>query len=101
MPCKPNEIAVIWLELNGAGKINRVNVKHIIGQLAKIMVGAEVVVRFNAKCYRGNVANLLDWAPPQQKKKTSKIQKPVKENNASRKKKAAKVSVYAYLRIAV
>ena len=46
MPCKPNKIAVKWLESKDAGKTNRVNVKHVVGQLAEIAVGAEVVMKF-------------------------------------------------------
>ena len=60
MPCKPNEIAVKWLESKDAGKTNRVNVKHVVGQFAEIVVGAEVVMRFNAKHYRSTVADLVD-----------------------------------------
>ena len=37
----PNEIVVKWLEFKDAGKIN---VKHAIGQLAKVAVGAKVVM---------------------------------------------------------
>ena len=64
VPREPNLIAVKWLELKDAGQTNRINVKHVIGQLTEIAVGAEVVARFNAKRYRGRVANLLDWDPP-------------------------------------
>ena len=35
-------------ERSHAGKTNHVNVKQVIGQLAEIAVGAEVVVRFSA-----------------------------------------------------
>ena len=81
-----------WLELKDAGKTNHINVKHVVGQLAEIAVGAEVV-RFNAKCYCGTVTDLLDWAPPKKKHKPSKVQKLVKEKeNEKKKKKSAKVS---------
>ena len=39
--CTPNEIIVKWLELKDAGKIN---MKHAIGQLAKVAVGAKIVM---------------------------------------------------------
>ena len=70
--------------------------KHVIGQFVEIAVGAEVVVRFNAKRYRGMVADLLDWDSP--KKKPTKEKK-----NERKKKKLAKVSsayvrMYAYVR---
>ena len=79
MPRKPNEIAVKRLELKDAGRTNRVNMKHVIGQFVEIAVGAEVVVRFNAKRYRGMVADLLDWDSPKKK--------PTKEKKNERKKK--------------
>ena len=75
MPRRPNEIKVKWLESKDAGKTHCINVKHVVGQLTDIVVGAEVVVRFNAKCYRGTVTNLLNWAPPKKKHKPSKVQK--------------------------
>ena len=82
-----------WLESKDAGKTDHINIKHIVGQLAEIVVGAEVVVRFNAKCYRGTATDLLDRAPPKKKHKPSKVQKPAKEKeNEKKKKKSAKVS---------
>ena len=79
MPRRPNEIAVKWLESRDAGKTHRVNVKHVVGQLADIAVGAEVSVRFNAKRYRGTVTDLLGWEPPKKKSKPSQPRKE-KEN---------------------
>lgn len=64
---KANEISVEWLELKDAGKIHRVNVKHIICQLSEIAVGKQVIVRLNTHQYRAKVADLLDWAPPKPK----------------------------------
>jgi len=92
MPRKANEIAVKWIESKDAGKTNRVNVKHVIGQLADIAVGAEVTVRFNAKRYRATVADLLDWVPPTKKTKPAMKQKLRKEKKDKQKKKSAKVS---------
>ena len=94
MPRKPNEIAVKWLESKDTGKTNCINVKHVVGQLAEITVGAEVVVMFNAKRYCGTVADLLDWDPPKKKKQT-------KEENEKKNKKSAKVSAYVRMRIFV
>ena len=54
MPYRPNEIVVKWLYSKEDGKTHHVNVKHITGR-------AEVTVRFNVRCYRGTVADLLDW----------------------------------------
>ena len=90
MPRKANEIAVKWLESRDAGKTNRVNVKHIVGQLSEIVVGTEVVVRFNSKRYRATVDDLLDWAPPPKKTKPSKKPTLEKEIEKSTKEKAAK-----------
>ena len=90
MPRKANEIAVKWLESRDTGKTNRVNVKHIVGQLSEIVVGTEVVVRFNSKQYRATVDDLLDWAPPPKKTKPSKKPTLEKENEKSTKEKAAK-----------
>ena len=96
MPRKANEIAVKWLESKDAGKTNHVNVKHVVGQLAEIAVGAEVVVRFNAKRYRGTVADLLDWDPPKKKKKPTR-----EKENEKKKKKSAKVSACVRMRICI
>ena len=63
MPRKANEIAVKWLELKDAGKINRVNVKHVLGQHGEIAEGREIVVKLNTQRYRCTVIDLLDWAP--------------------------------------
>ena len=100
MPRKPNEIAVKWLESKDVGKTHRVNVKHVVGQLADIAVGAEVSVRFNAKRYRGTVTDLLDWAPPKKKRKPSQSTK--EKENEKKKKKSAKVSeVHSYLSLCI
>ena len=60
MPRKPNKIAVKWLESKDAGKTNRVNIKHVIGQLAEIAVGADIVVRFNVNRGLSSTANFRD-----------------------------------------
>ena len=39
-----NKIAVEWLESKDKGKINRVNVKHILGDPSCAVEGAEVIV---------------------------------------------------------
>ena len=91
IPRRPNGIEVKWLESKDTGKTHRINVKHIVGQLAEIVVGAEVIVRFNAKRYHGTVTYLFDWAPPKKKHKPSKVQKLAKEKeNEKKKKKSAK-----------
>ena len=92
MPRKPNEIAVKQLELKDAGKTNRVNMKHIIGQFVEIAVGAEVDVRFNAKRY------LAQWPICW----TGTLPRRSQQKNERKKKKSAKVSsayvrTYAYV----
>ena len=64
---KANEIVVKWLELKDVGKINCVNVKHILGQRREIAKGRDVIVKLNTRHYRCTVINLLDWAPPKKK----------------------------------
>ena len=48
MPRKANEIVVEWLESKDAGRRHRVNVKHILGKLAEVAVGGEVVIKLNS-----------------------------------------------------
>ena len=47
------------------------------------------MVRFNAKCYRATVADLLKWVLSKKKKK-SRLQNPRKEKKIKKKKKLAK-----------
>ena len=75
MPRKPNEFADQWLESKDAGKRNRVNIRHVIGKLDEVAVGSEEVVKLNSRRYRATVVDLLDWAPPQRKKKTAPKEK--------------------------
>ena len=67
MPRKVNEIVVEWLESKDVGKRHRINVKHIIGKLAEVAVGGEVVVKLNSQCYHAKIVDLLDWTPPERK----------------------------------
>ena len=71
MPHRPNKIEVKWQ-----------NQRML--QLTEIMVGAEVIIRFNAKRYHGTVTDFLDWAPPKKKHKLSKVQKPTKERKMNK-----------------
>ena len=57
-----NEIVVKLLESKDAGKINRVNVKHVLGQRGEMAEEREVIMKLNTWCC--TVTNLLDWAPP-------------------------------------
>ena len=68
MPRKANEIVVEWLESKDGGKRYRVNVKHILGKLAEVAVGSEVVIKLNSRRYRAKVVDLLEWIPPQKKR---------------------------------
>lgn len=58
---KENEILVEWLESKDTGERNCVNVKHIIGDTGSIATGETVLVKFNLRCYKVIVINLLDW----------------------------------------
>ena len=42
-----NEIVVKLLESKDAGKINRVNVKHVLGQRGEIVEEREVIMKLN------------------------------------------------------
>ena len=72
MPRKANEIVLEWLESKDAGRRHRVNVKHIIGKLAEVAVGGEVVIKLNSRRYRAKIVDLLDWTPPEKKRPTEK-----------------------------
>ena len=67
MPRKPNEIAVQWLESKDTGKRHCVNVKYVIGKLQL----AARSVKLNTRHYHTAVVDLLDWAPPQRKRKAA------------------------------
>ena len=87
MPRKANEISVKWLESKDAGKIHRVNIKHVIGQRGKIAVGKEIVVKLNTRLYRCTVVNLLDWTPPKKnapRKRQDKGKDPKKKKTAEK-----------------
>ena len=56
-----------WLESKDACKINRANVKDVLGQREEIAEGREVVVKLNKRCYCCTVIDPLDWAPPKRK----------------------------------
>ena len=64
MARRRNEIAVKWLESKDKGKINRVNVKHVLGDLSYAVEGSEVVVKFGSRQYRATIIDLLEWQPP-------------------------------------
>ena len=64
---KANEIVVVWLQSKDWGKRHRVNVKHILGNLAEVAVGIEVI-KLNSRRYRAKVVDLLEWTPSQKKR---------------------------------
>ena len=72
MPRKVNEIVVEWLESKDAGKRHRVNVKHIIGKLAEVAVGGEVVINLNSQRYHVKIMDLLNWMLPKKKRPMEK-----------------------------
>ena len=61
MAWRRNKIAVKWLESKDKGKINRVNVKHILGDLICAAEGSEVVVKFSSRCYGATIIDILEW----------------------------------------
>ena len=70
MARRRNEIAVKWLESKDKGKINRVNVKHVLGDLSCAAEGSEVVVKFGSRRYRATIIDLLEWQPPERRRKS-------------------------------
>ena len=92
MPRKANEFAVKWLELKDAGKINHVNVKHVLGQHGEIAEGREVVPKLHMRRYHCTVINLLDWA-------LLKKKAPLTFQNKGKDKKKTGLKVFTYLRI--
>ena len=58
-----------WLESKDKGQKNRVNVKHVIGDLVDLAKDSVVAVKFNSRRYQAKVVDLLDWKPPKQRKK--------------------------------
>ena len=68
-------------------------------QLAKIAVGAEVGVRFNAKRYHGTVTDLLEWATTEKKHKLSNVQKPTKERKMKENEKSATYPEYILISV--
>ena len=59
MAWRRNEIAVKCLESKDKGKINRVNVKHVLGDLSCATEGSEFVVKFGSRRYRATIIDLL------------------------------------------
>ena len=49
MARRRNEIAVEWLESKDKGIVNRVNVKHVLGDLSSAAEGTEVLVQFGSR----------------------------------------------------
>ena len=66
MARRRNEIAV------DKGQINRVNVKHILGDLDSAVEGTEVCVKFGSSRYRAKIIDLLEWQPPKKRRRKSK-----------------------------
>ena len=52
-----------WLESKDKGKINHVNVKHVLGDLSCAAEGTEVVVKFGSRHYRATIIDFLEWQP--------------------------------------
>ena len=49
-----------WLESKDKGQKNRVNVKHVIGDLVDLAKDSVVAVKFNSRRYQAKVVDLLD-----------------------------------------
>ena len=58
MARRRNEIAE-WLESKNKGKINCVNVKHVLGDLSCTAEGTEVAVKIGSRRYRATIIDLL------------------------------------------
>ena len=63
MARRRNEIAVEWLESKDKGQINRVNIKHILGDLCFAAEGTEVIVKLSSCRYQVVIIDLLEWQP--------------------------------------
>ena len=81
MPRKRNEVLVKWMDKSCKGQMNKVNVNHLLADAEDITVGAILTARMNSKCYKGRVADLLEWSAPTKSKR--------KAASARNKKKAA------------
>ena len=68
MARRRNEIFVEWLVSKDKGTTNRVNVKHVIGDIIKDSV---VTMKLNSCCYQAKVVDLLDWKLPKQCRRKS------------------------------
>ena len=79
MARRRNEICVEWLESKDKGQKNRVNVKHMIGNLVDLAKDSVVAVKFNSCHYQAKVVDLLDWKPPKQRKKKPTAAKKTKK----------------------
>ena len=55
-----NEICVEWPESKDKRKTNRVNVKHVIGDLGEVEKDSVVIVKFNPHLYQARIVDLLD-----------------------------------------
>ena len=64
-----DRIVVEWLELKDAGKTHQVNVKHIIGKFAEVIVDGDIAIKLNSRLLCENCGSSgLDTS---QKEKTS------------------------------
>ena len=68
-----NEIEVKWLESKDWRMIHRVDVKHVLADLAQTKQEDEVVVKLGSRRYRATVMDMLDWQPPMKRSKTNNI----------------------------
>jgi hypothetical protein len=91
MARRRNEIEVKWLESKDEGMIHRVNVKHILGDLAQTKQEDEIVVKLGSRRYRATVVDMLDWQPPKKNipRNAGVIQNSQKKNPTALKTKAS------------
>ena len=91
MARRRNEIEVKWLESKDEGMIHRVNVKHILGDLAQTKQEDEIVVKLGSRRYRATVVDMLDWQPPKKNipRNAGVIQNSKKKNPTALKTKAS------------
>ena len=91
MARRRNEIEVKWSESKDEGMIHRVNVKHILGDLAQTKQEDEIVVKLGSHRYRATVVDMLDWQPPKKNipRNAGVIQNSKKKNPTALKTKAS------------
>ena len=87
MASRKNEIQVEWLDFKDKGKVNSVNVKHIVEDRREILPGAVLTVKLSGRKYKVIVKDLLLWQKPQaaRKRTGTKLKKPLPKKPLTKK----------------